>query len=252
MSVWESSGHVKVERAKEHIAQLRHVSREFFDTNPYSVEFEPDEERERYVVRITPREMAPSLHWSAITADAIHNLRSALDILWRMAIHGRKPAVRNCFFPIYASLQEFEAKQRREPQHGRIQKAVHVLRATRPYKGGNDMLWTLAALDDRDKHEMLTLTVGTFRSLLIKAYPDTVIHLRPEDFMSPVEEGTVFAPLASGFTFSPVDMHHEFVFEITFAAGEMLEGETVLPVLTSCMDEVERVVAAFRTADLLM
>src|SRR5438046_1906350 len=123
MTLWDASGRVKIERAKEHISQLDIASREFFDTNPYEVRFEPD------------------------------------------------------------------------------------------------------------KHEMLTLTVGTFRSLLIKAFPDTTIYMRPEDFLSPVEDGAVMSRLAADITTIPVDMHHEFVFEVTFAEGEILEGEAVLPTL---------------------
>ncbi len=251
MTLWDASGRVKIERAKEHISQLDIASREFFDTNPYEVRFEPDRELEGYVVRIVQRELAPSLRWSAITADAVHNLRSSLDILWRMAIHGKVRTTRRAYFPIYDTAEEFKARQWGEPQRPNVRAAVDILAATKPYKGGNDALWALHALDTRDKHEMLTLTVGTFRSLLIKAFPDTTIYMQPEDFLSPVEDGAVMSRLAPDITTIPVDMHHEFVFEVTFAQGEILEGEAVLPTLHQFANMVDGIVDAFATAQLL-
>src|SRR5438046_883537 len=135
MTLWDASGRVKIERAKEHISQLDIASREFFDTNPYEVRFEPDKELEGYVVRIIQRELAPSLRWSAITADAVHNLRASLDILWRMAIHGKARTTRRAYFPIYDTAEEFKARKWGEPQRANVKAAVDILTATKPYKG---------------------------------------------------------------------------------------------------------------------
>lgn len=212
--------------------------------------FEPDQEIGGYVVRITPLQFAPA-RLSAIAADAAHNLRAALDILWRLALHGNSPTARGAHFPIFDTAKEFEARKWGEPQRPNVRKAVDLLKAAKPYKGGNDALWALDAIDTRDKHEMLMLTVGTFRSLLIRAYPDTTILMKREDFVAPVEDGTLMCRLGGEFTSVPVEMQHEFVFEVTFGQGEALEGEPILPALHQMAEAVDSLVEAFLTAGLL-
>jgi len=71
----------------------------------------------------------PPLRLGAIAGDAIHNLRSALDILWRHAMYpkggrsGRKDP-----FPFLASAEMYEARLKREKE-GFRQKAVRLVQA---------------------------------------------------------------------------------------------------------------------------
>ncbi len=246
---WASSGRVKIERAKEHIGDLETTSRRFFDGNPYSLFAEPDSELGGYVLRIVEREAAP-LRWSAIASDAVHNLRSSLDILWRLAMHGLHPTARNAYFPIYDTAKKCESGFPGEPKRANQKAAVDLLKAAKPYKGGNDALWSLNAIDARNKHEMLTVAVCAFRSLLVKAYPSTTIRMRPEDFLSPIEDGTIMCHLAGDLP-SPMEVQHEFTFEVTFGKGEILEGEPVLPTLHQFANTVDGVVEAFVAAGLL-
>ncbi len=225
------------------------MSREFFERRPYSLIAEPDAEPGNYVLRIVEREAAP-FRWSAIAADAAHNLRSSLDILWRFAIHGGSPTARRAHFPIYDSANEFETRFRGVPQNPTVKAAFDIIKATKPYKGGNDALWHLNAIDIKDKHEMLILAVVAFRSLLIKADPAKVIQMRREDFLTPVEDGTVMARLTGDIP-APMEMQHEFSFEVAFGKGEMLEGEPVLPTLHQFSNAVDGVVDAFLAAGLL-
>jgi len=246
---WASGGRVKIERAKEHIGDLEAASRQFFDATPYSLLAEPDAEPGNYVLRIVERKKAP-LRWSAIASDAIHNLRSSLDILWRFAIYGVKPTARKAYFPISETAHDFETRFHGEPKSANVKAAVDILKAAKPYKGGNDAFWYLNAIDIRDKHEMLTLAVCAFRSLLVTAYPETTIQMRREDFLSPVEDGTIMCRLTGDIP-SPMDMQTQFVFEVAFGQGEILQGEAVLPTLRQFADVVDGIVDAFTTANLL-
>ena len=202
-----------------------------------------------YVLRILERETAP-LRWSAIASDAVHNLRSSLDILWRLAIHGASPTARKAYFPIFDTADKFETRFKGKPQRANQETAMDIIKATKPYKGGNEALWYLNAIDTRNKHEMLTLAVCAFRSLLVTAKPDTTIKMRREDFLTPVEDGTIMCHL-TGEIPSPMEVQHEFAFEVTFGKGEILEGEAVLPTLNQFANVVDSVVDAFTVAGLL-
>lgn len=79
MTDWVSSGGVKIERAKQHIADLEGQTKAFFQVAPYTLigEYEPKSRDTVYRWRPVPaaREIPPI--WGAIAGDVIHNLRSS-------------------------------------------------------------------------------------------------------------------------------------------------------------------------------
>jgi hypothetical protein len=109
MRDWASSGRVKIERANEHIADFESVTRSFFEAYPYRLVPEFDKESGHLLYRV--REGAPiPLRWRAIASDAVHNLRSSLDILWRQVMYPSGGGdTRHQFFPIFDSAKKFEA-----------------------------------------------------------------------------------------------------------------------------------------------
>jgi hypothetical protein len=85
-----------------------------------------------WVVRARIRE-GPPARWGAIAGDAIHNLRAALDIMWRLAMYprGGGQADRRTEFRIYDTEKEFEASQRNAIKRGR-KPAVELYRSLKP------------------------------------------------------------------------------------------------------------------------
>src|SRR5690606_22121211 len=88
--------------------------------------------------------------------DALHNLRSALDVMWFAIRHPGGPdwSDRKTQFPICEGANSFvkalEGIEKTFPKP-----AVDILNNVKPYKGGNDGLWLLSRLNNIDKHNTL-------------------------------------------------------------------------------------------------
>jgi hypothetical protein len=71
---------LKVERAKKHIDDFNQEIIEFTGRDPYGIIEDRDSQPGKLVIRYVVR--APPPHtWPLLVGDAIHNLRSALDLL---------------------------------------------------------------------------------------------------------------------------------------------------------------------------
>jgi hypothetical protein len=85
-----------------------------------------------------------------IVGDAVTNLRDALDHCMsaaHFAAFGR--SVKACYFPIAGSASEFENALK---GRCKVTELYALLRTFQPYKGGNDVLWALSTIANRDKH----------------------------------------------------------------------------------------------------
>ena len=71
---------LKVERAKEHIAELEALVRSFNESKPHEFFVEKDDKTGEDVIRVRIHKAVPK-RTSIIVGDAVHNLRSALDQL---------------------------------------------------------------------------------------------------------------------------------------------------------------------------
>jgi hypothetical protein len=156
----ESAWH-KTERAKKHILDLQRALQAFLDTRPYEVVREHKADTGEYIYRVARIAPTPP-DIMLIAGDAIHNLRSALDYtVWEVAeIHSRThPKLGG--YPIFKDLQTYETEKARRIE-GVDPISEKLIDGTKPYKGGNDLFWTLHELDNIDKHRVL---VGTFWQL---------------------------------------------------------------------------------------
>jgi len=81
MRDWASSGGAKIERAKEHVAEFDRAARDFLNDHPYTAvgKFQYKDQMVQYCIE-SDHVLPPRL--AMIAADAIHNLRVPLDVLW--------------------------------------------------------------------------------------------------------------------------------------------------------------------------
>src|SRR5215213_6267152 len=118
---------------------------------------------------------AISIHWKGITllpgaiaGDAIHNLRTSLDLMASelARLNGQPDA--DVYFPFAASADKFEGviKSRNFDRAG--DDAVALLRTFAPYRGGNELLRALHDLVIQDKHKTLVPT-GSAMSFQVQA-----------------------------------------------------------------------------------
>jgi hypothetical protein len=133
----------KIARAKVHIADLERETRVFFDARPYTVVVELDPEEPKHQVHKLKFDRPLPDSFAALTADAIHNLRSALDnVGYGLAVAAGRVNAKYTAFPFAGGVVEFDNSIKGRSKD--IPEEIHaVFRAYKPYKGGNDFLWAL-------------------------------------------------------------------------------------------------------------
>ncbi len=142
---------VKIERAKKNLTNLERELIGFGHKEFHAITTDPDTQFQQFGKhRILP--------FDALSAagDIVHNLRSALDYLANQLVwvgSGEEPS-RQVEFPIAKDAATYERDKARKVE-GMCPKTVKAIDALHPYKGGNDALWKIHALDNIDKHRTL-------------------------------------------------------------------------------------------------
>jgi hypothetical protein len=249
----------KLDRADRHTAELKRKIAAFLEREPFVIERQ-EEKGGRLVFRVRVRQ-EPPIHISTIIGDAIHALRTSLDLLagQLVLVNGGTPTRATCF-PIAETEGAFR-QQLPAALAGASKRAIAAVRSLKPYRTGNANLWLLHHLDIVDKHRLL-LTVGCVYTALSldfaeelrssgfewsKDIPEMRLGLKPADRLFPLQDGAeVFAIEAAGRG-SGSDMSPQFMFEIAFAGGEVTEGqivgETLAALRGTVQDTINRVEA---------
>ena len=251
---------IKIDRGKKHIRDLDAEITAFLATHPYDSIVQDDPASGEWVFLAVVREAFPA-HWAAIAGDAIHNLRTSLNALWRILV----PRVWKGDFPIYPSAADFADSQ------GRLQElagraVMNVLTPINPHKGGNDLLWDLHWHDNEEKHRaLLTVTCAVPGMQYDPAAALRQIYLRrtghpvPAERIArqfnqpvyPVQNNTVLFRTPINPDGPQVDLNPRFTFEIAFEEGEVTKGQPVISTLNRFANEVDGIVDDFVRAGLI-
>ncbi len=129
-----------------------------------------------YIYRLVDVPTTP-VEWSLIMGDAVHNLRSALDLLaWQAVIAGVGTPSRSTCSPIYKKQEDrkFSLALKGAPSH-----FIDAVRQMQPYidapmaeawRGGR--LWLLYRLDIEDKHHLLVTCPGVVNEMSSNRPPE--------------------------------------------------------------------------------
>ena len=236
---------LKTERAKKHIRNLEGEIIAFGMGEPYRIATEIDADTGEKIYRMKVFG-GISGEWPLIIGDAVHNLRSALDHLaWQLVeANGSVPNDRTDF-PIRKGPTEYENTTKRPKIEGISPGAVGILDSIKPYKGGNDTLWTLHQLDVFDKHRLPIVTALVVdRVTITKAEGGTsrfVARFRREAFL---EDGAEVGRMPPPFDDSDkVDFKLSLV--VSFVEPKIVEGKAVVQLLNQFCAAVEGVVDLF-------
>jgi len=240
------SSRLKIERANQHINELASIFGFFLQTDFYRLSIEKDPQG-MDVLSLQPVTALPPQAPLAI-GDAVHNLRSALDhaAYEIVASSGATPS-RDLAFPIASSREavvgtlnggEIEAAGGR----GIIDLIVDTVR---PYKGGNDALYSLHRLDITDKHH-LVIPVAALVGLRGVSAEDSNHNIFQSMDLSVGEGGRLNAIATSG-TLKITDYGHP-AFAVMFGKDQPFEGEAVLPTLHQLTQLVAGIVQAIEKA----
>lgn len=237
---------LKIERAKQHIADFQRSVNGVVDSKPYqtAVDRDPNSGDKVFRLRITtdtPRD------WPAVIGDIANNLRSALDHLaWQLVeVSGGIPG-RHTSFPICEDRAKYEATANGAKIHGARTDIIRILDAIQPYKGGNDALFHLNAVAVHDKHRFLIGAPFVLSGMTIqKEQGVSRFHTGLVGQRVPAVDGMELGRLI--FPFNDADqVYLKCSFLVSFVEPQVVKGETVVPLLSQFAGAVDEVVDKFR------
>ena len=249
----------KLERAKQHIDDLKRLHDAFIKSNPYKVGTKRDPQTRKLIYYITGVEQ-PGDNIATILGDILQNLMSVLDHLAYQLVcvgTGHEGPFPYVYFPIADSAAKYEAAKLRKIK-GMRPAAIKAIDGIKPYKGGNDLLWRLYKLNNIDKHRLLVTVGSAFRSVNLGAHihqmmnsvwsergltlPVLEFYVKPADRLFPLKIGDelfIDAPDAK------VNQKMQFVFEVAFGEPQIIEGEPLLPTLHEFTNLVDGIITNF-------
>lgn len=141
----------KVENARDHISRVQSTFEEHWNAGPQ--------------VRVTSLLDATTYNFGSgqpvpkkvqmAAGDAIHNLRSALDIMAGDVVQASGQSRKGVYFPFAGGAAELDGQIKQKQFHRAAPEAINLLKSLEPYKGGNIALRALHDLDVTDKHNFI-------------------------------------------------------------------------------------------------
>ncbi len=127
---------LKLARGREHTANLKAKISDYLSRDPWAALLQLNRKTNEHRIAFKGREEIP-LHFSAIFGDAVHNFRTALDILANdlVALSGVQP--KKVYFPFGDSASGFEV-QMKEKMKQAPPDIQSIVRGFAPYRGGNE------------------------------------------------------------------------------------------------------------------
>jgi hypothetical protein len=140
-----------------------------------------------------------------------------------------------------------------------------VVKARRPWKGGNNRLWQLHHQDIVDKHRALLVVIGHYSGIIIggndwEAYPEKhpgKVWKIPEIHLGDVHDGRPMDAVHDGYVAhlesldavhdGPISLLPRVHLELAFGAGSKLSGLPVGDLLDGFIAEAEATVAHVRS-----
>jgi hypothetical protein len=226
--------------AKDHIAELqREIDAFLGGDDACTFITEPNINGTYQVLKVKFRKPMPrSLRGHA--GDAAINLRNALGQAICSVFALADIPKNNTYFPIARDLTELESTLTKGWCKGLPQGISDIVRRSKPYKGGNNLLWALNKLSGINKHSILRPVMLSNDLIEVSGFAVGIWLYSPPRWKSDKEE-LVVARIPAGRDF---DINYQAAFFIAFNEIEFLDGEEVTAVLNKFVDVVEGIVMA--------
>lgn len=253
----------KVERAEKHIEDLKAEMVRFHATNPYTISTKRDTQTRKPIYYLSGVRPVPA-PIAVIAGDAIQNLMSALDHLAYQlvcaATNDRPPNPNWIYFPISNDSAKYEAVKMGKIQGAR-QATIDAIDAIKPYKGGDDHLWTLYRLNNVDKHRLLFTVGSMYESVNLGSRmmrdmqavfdnpaspfkgnaPRLDLFIRPADVLFPLKVGDeLFVDVPD----AEVDEKMQFRFDVALSEPQIVEAKSLHGLLMELAGTVKGVISA--------
>ena len=224
---------LKIERAYGHILDVQHAIQAYLGRQPYILVVDLNADKSKRLVKARRvHELDPMV--GLVTADAIHNLRSSLDLLAIcMARKNGITSTAGINFPFGRTKDVFETAAAKAEIKAAFGSGLDVVKELQPYKGGNDLLWALHDLDRRNKHIDLVTTGGMLAQHSVQAVfkPNTT---EPLTFSAPqtintLDQETVI--LEAPNIGSDLNIDAQLIVGVAFGDVEPVKNQPVLATL---------------------
>lgn len=234
---------LKIKRANHHIENLASAIQDFVAGDFYRLYAETNPEGKRVVTfESTPLPEPLPL----MLGDAIHNLRSALDLMaFELVTFGGGTPSKTLYFPVSETREKLVASLQGEIKIAGQPICDLILDTVKSYKGGNDPLWSLHQLDIMDKHRLIIPTAGAVRLAGLYFHDDNRNQWRNITFT--IGAGERFLPFAINGDLR-VTNHGQAAVAVFFPPGSVFEGESLFPTLPQLSLLVEGIIDAFEKA----
>lgn len=252
----------KVTRAKQHIQDFQLGLISFQGSRPYRIGLKEDASTGKRTYYVAELREVP-LELTAIAADVLQNLRSALDhIAYQLVLDSRAGTEPDwlVYYPITPTASDYPSRRTGTIKSIR-QDAIDAIDATEPYKGGKGHgLWQLNALNKVDKHQLLIAAAsfhqavdlsGFFKRGLRELGNDRAAQIVPGIFL-PVADKLLGLKVGDELYSEPlslkkpeVDEHPNFAFGVSINAPGIVECEPAIKTLQDLTNLIDGVVASF-------
>jgi hypothetical protein len=239
----------KVERANKHILDLNELLNTFTKSDFYSVSVKKNK-GSNYLFFDIDRTGFPGTDAALITGDAIHNLKSALDLLYYQAVEAATGSTESYTrFPIRDTRENLETalngglKKKAttdNPHPGLI--CDLLMDIVKPYTAGNYPLWALHELNIRDKHQLLIPVFEVMRFMNICLEDDKHISF-PEGRFFALDASSSFKLNREGNL--TVKNKGNAATAILFNVGIPYASQSVIQALYEIAESVTRAIDAF-------
>lgn len=240
---------LKIERAKRHISELDTAIARFNKRHPYRIVVEQDADPAYHLFILRIKENIPDT-FALILGDAVHNLRSALDLLTcdLISIHAGEAAIgERETFP-FSKGNDVDLKS--VFKKGLINKispeALDFIGSLKTYKrgNGNPALWGLHDLDIHDKHKLLipVAKVVKIENMTVTQGQHVRMLLKNIGFGG-AEDGAKLLKLPAANNVK-VGQYFRPTIDVTFGNIEPFKGQSLIPTLHQLTDLVSGIVEA--------
>jgi hypothetical protein len=227
MSVPFEQPRQKLHRAESHIRSLEAAIERYFRTNWHACQFGRSPNGQ-YSLEVAIRGQPED--FGLIVGDAVHNLRTALDLLAVGVVGRNGGSTKGVYFPFADSAGNLESMIARRNFDRASVADQDLLKSLRPYIGGNVLLRSLHDLDIQDKHHCLIPHASLITSPNVRVKTDAMgapigfADGKPELEVGPNETPKV---------------------KFTFPRDSVFSGEEVLEILWQLHEHVTSIVDRF-------
>jgi hypothetical protein len=238
------SSRYSINHAKRRLKELETALVDFRASNPYAHVVEPNSERAFKSHKIRLVKEIPDII-PGIVFDTANNLRSSLDQAGHaIALSVGKPG-NHAHFP-FGNDKASASGRAGSSSKDLPQEIFDTMMAFKPYKGGDNLLWSLNNLANTDKHQVIAPAVATIGLAITryKQYAGIEPSPRPPRWDRLKNEMEIArTPLDST---DKVDFHGQFFVAIGDVKG--IDGQPAIDVLAGMLGRVEMCFAGIEAA----